>query len=381
MKSADEMVFRILNVDPSCRARRGILHTSRGAVRTPVFMPVGTQGTVKAMSPLELEEMGAEIILGNTYHLNIRPGMDILSSAGGLHRFMGWSRPILTDSGGYQVFSLSKLRKVRPEGVEFQSHVDGSALFLGPVEAMAIQRVLGSDIAMAFDECTAHPASREEALHSLELTLRWARECLRQERAPGQLLFGIAQGGLHRELRERAVVETAEMGFDGLAVGGVSVGETEVEMIRVLDWVSPLLPQEKPHYLMGVGTPRQLVLAVARGMDMFDCVLPTRLARNGTAFTASGTLHIKAGRYKADFGPIEEGCACYTCLHFTRAYVRHLLNVNEILGSRLMTIHNLHFYLDLMRRIRGHLESGTFGDFHERFVACGHSPPGAEHVP
>jgi queuine tRNA-ribosyltransferase len=363
------MPFSVLETDRTSRARRGVLRTAHGAVQTPVFMPVGTQGTVKAMAPRDLHELGAEVILGNTYHLFIRPGPEIVSAAGGLHRFMGWDRAILTDSGGYQVFSLSGLRKVTADGVEFSSHVDGTKLFLGPREAMRIQRLLGSDIAMVFDECTPYPATREQATHSLDLTMRWAALYREQARAPGQLVFGIAQGSTYEDLRKRAVQEVAALDFDGIAVGGVSVGEPEAEMLQVLDWVAPELPVEKPHYLMGVGTPRQLVQAVARGIDMFDCVLPTRVARNGTAYTTRGTLPVKAGRFKDDFRPIEAGCECYACRHFTRAYIRHLINVNEILGCRLMTIHNLHVYVALMRQIREALEQGTFGEFHDAFLA------------
>lgn len=361
--------FNIIKRDDRSAARRGQLQTAHGVVQTPVFMPVGTQATVKAMAPCELHAMGAEIILGNTYHLALRPGVEIIRGAGGLHRFMGWDGAMLTDSGGYQVFSLSPLRRRRGDGFEFQSHIDGSRLFLGPREAMAIQRGLGSDIAMAFDECTAYPCTHDEAQQSLELTLRWAALCREQERAPGQLVFGIAQGGLYQDLREKAVEGIAAMDFDGVAVGGVSVGETEAEMVQVLDWVAPVLPPDKPHYLMGVGTPRQIVLGVARGIDMFDCVLPTRVGRNGSAYTAAGPVPIKAGRYKADMSPIEEGCECYACRNFSKAYIRHLLNVGEILGSRLMTTHNLHFYLNLMRRLRDSLEAGTFADVAADFLA------------
>lgn len=363
------MNFTLLKTDPSSHARRGELRLAHGTVQTPVFMPVGTAASVKAVSPVELDDLGAQIILGNTYHLNLRPGMEIMAKAGGLHSFMDWHRPILTDSGGYQVFSLSKLRKVTPEGVKFQSHVDGSALFLGPKEAMAIQRTLGSDIAMVFDECTPYPATHQEAEKSLRLTLDWAKACRRQPRAEGQQVFGIVQGGFHRDLRERSAAELQALEFDGYAIGGMSVGEPEEEMFAALDWCAPLLPAGQPRYLMGVGTPLQLVEAVARGIDMFDCVLPTRVGRNGTAYTADGTLPVKAGRFKDDFRPIAEECGCYACRHFTRAYIRHLLNVGEILGLRLMTLHNLWFYLDLMRRIRLHLEAGTFGDFRTAFTA------------
>ena len=360
--------FTVLSTDARTRARRGALQTAHGVLQTPAFMPVGTQATVKAMAPCELAAMGAEIILGNTYHLTIRPGIEIIAAAGGLHRFMGWDGAILTDSGGYQVFSLRNLRKRRPDGVEFQSHVDGKRLFLGPREAMAIQRQLGSDVAMTFDECTPYPCTHTEAQRSLDLTLRWAALCRQQDRAPGQLVFGIVQGALFQDLRAQAVAGIADLDFDGIAVGGVSVGETEAQMVAVLDWVAPLLPPARPHYLMGVGTPRQLVLGVARGIDMFDCVLPTRVGRNGSAFTLTGTIPVKAGRYKDDFTPIDPDCECYACRHFSKAYIRHLLNVNEILGSRLMTVHNLHTYLELMRRIRAHLEAGTFADFAEDFL-------------
>jgi queuine tRNA-ribosyltransferase len=363
------MCFEIIKKDPASHARRGVLRTAHGEIQTPTFMPVGTAATVKAVSPRELHELGAGIILGNTYHLNLRPGMDIMRAAGGLHRFMGWDGAILTDSGGYQVFSLSKLRKLHPHGVEFQSHIDGARLFLGPKEAMAIQATLGSDIAMAFDECTPYPATREQALTSLELTMRWAAECREQPRADGQLVFGICQGSTYQDLRERAVAEISALGFDGIAVGGVSVGEPESEMLEVLDWCAPGLPPEKPHYLRGVGTPRQLVAGVARGIDMFDCVLPTRLGRNGSAFTPTGVMPVKAGLYKEDFRPIDEACTCYACRNFTRAYIRHLLNQDEILGLRLLTLHNLHVYLDTMRQVREHLEAGTFREFHDQFLS------------
>lgn len=355
-------VFEILQRDPGSLARRGVLHTAHGTVQTPVFMPVGTQASVKAMSNRELEEMGAEIILGNTYHLNLRPGMEIIHQAGGLHRFMGWDHPILTDSGGYQVFSLSKLGKTTRDGVFFQSHIDGNRLFMGPAQSMAIQRTLGSDIAMAFDECTAWPATHQTAENSLETTLRWAAESRQQPRADGQLVFGIVQGSCFQDLRIRAVQAIAELDFDGIAIGGVSVGEPERLMVDVLDYCASELPPELPHYLMGVGTPRQLILGVLRGIDMFDCVLPTRMGRNGSAYTPNGTIPVKAGRYKDDFSPIQEGCTCYTCRHHTRAYIRHLLNVSEIMGARLMTIHNLHYFIELMRQVRISLTQGTFAE-------------------
>ncbi len=363
------MIFEIHKTDSGSRARRGTLHTAHGTVETPVFMPVGTQATVKAMTPLELEELGAQIILGNTYHLNLRPGMDIMREAGGLHRFMGWNHAILTDSGGFQVFSLAKLGKKTREGMLFQSHIDGSPMFMGPAESMAIQRTLGSDIAMAFDECTPWPATWDEAHRSLELTLEWAKACREQERAPGQLVFGIVQGSTYQDLREKAVDAIAALDFDGIAVGGVSVGESEADMVRVLRYCAPVLPVEKPHYLMGVGTPRQIIEGILNGIDMFDCVLPTRMGRNGSAYTPQGTLPIKAAVYKEDFTPIQEGCPCYACRHFTKAYIRHLLNVNEILGARLMTIHNLHFFIELARKARKHLEDGTFQTFAQNVIS------------
>ena len=359
--------FTLLKTDSTSRARRGLLRTVHGEIQTPIFMPVGTQATVKAMSPAEMEGLNAQIILGNTYHLFVRPGMEVIRGAGGLHRFMNWHRPILTDSGGYQVFSLSGLRKLTPDGVKFQSHVDGSALFLGPKEAMAIQRDLGSDIAMVFDECTPYPATRKEALDSLTLTLRWAERCRQQPRAPGQLVFGIVQGGMYEDLRATSAQELVALDFDGYALGGLSVGEPEEEMFRVLEAAVPHLPADKPRYMMGVGTPPQLVESVARGVDMFDCVLPTRVGRNGSAYTSFGVLPVKAGRYKDDFTPMDPECGCYACKNFTRAYIRHLLNVGEILGARLVTTHNLHFYLTLMQQIRDALDAGTFAEFRAAF--------------
>jgi len=362
-------MFELLGTDSSSKARLGRLTTAHGVIETPVFMPVGTQASVKALDSRELVEMGTQIILGNTYHLNIRPGMDIIKAAGGLHKFMNWSLPILTDSGGFQVFSLSKIRKIKPHGVEFRSHLDGSPLFLGPKESMEIQRLLGSDIAMVFDECPAHDCTPNAASAAVDRTLRWAAECREQERGQGQLVFGIVQGGIHEKLRERCAKELTSMKFDGYAIGGVSVGEPESEMMKAIDMTEPFLPKELPRYAMGLGTPAQLVELVARGVDMFDCVLPTRVARNGTAFTRKGMVNIKGGAVKADFGPIEEGCNCFACRQFTRAYIRHLLNVNEILGLRLMSIHNSHMYLELMRDMRKHIAAGTFGEFRKDFIA------------
>jgi queuine tRNA-ribosyltransferase len=362
-------MFELLKTDTVSKARLGRLTTSRGVIETPVFMPVGTQASVKALDPRELREMGTQILLGNTYHLNIRPGMEIIQAAGGLHRFMNWPGPILTDSGGFQVFSLARIRKIRAHGVEFRSHLDGSPLFLGPKEAMAIQRLLGSDIAMAFDECPAHDCARAAAVEAVERTVAWARECRQQPRAQGQAVFGIVQGGIDAKLRERCARELVALEFDGYAIGGVSVGEPEHEMMEAVEITEPFLPARLPRYAMGLGTPAQLVELVARGVDMFDCVLPTRVARNGTAFTRKGTLSIKGGAVKADFGPIENGCGCFACKNFSRAYLRHLLNVNEILGLRMLSVHNSHFYLDVMREMRGHLAAGTFGEYRRQFAA------------
>ncbi len=359
--------FSVVSQDSDSNARCGRLRTGRSTLATPVFMPVGTQGTVKAMTPSELEELDYSIILANTYHLHLRPGLEVVESFGGLHRFMGWPRSILTDSGGYQVFSLSKLRRITPEGVYFQSHLDGAPLFLGPVEAMRIQRILASDIAMVLDECAPWPCPKEAAAAALNLSIQWAEICLRQPRAEGQLVFGIAQGGLFRDLRQEAGQALAGMEVDGCAIGGLSVGEPETEMMAALEWTVPELPADKPRYLMGVGTPPQIVEAIARGIDMFDCVLPTRLARNGSAFTSFGCLPIKAGRYKQDTDPIEPGCKCYACRNFSKAYIRHLLNMNEILGSRLMTIHNLFFYRRLIQKIRRSIENNAFTEFRRQF--------------
>jgi queuine tRNA-ribosyltransferase len=368
-----ECMFELLKTDAGSKARRGRLTTAHGVIETPVFMPVGTQASVKALDPRELHEMGTQIVLGNTYHLAIRPGMDIMNEAGGLHRFMNWDLPILTDSGGFQVFSLAKIRKIRRDGVEFRSHLDGSPLFLGPKEAMKIQRELGSDIAMAFDQCPNHDAPASEMKEIVDRTLRWARLCLEQPRAEGQLVFGIGQGGSNAELREYCAKALCKMDFDGFAIGGVSVGEPEPEMMKAVEYTEPFLPADKARYAMGLGTPAQLVELVARGVDMFDCVLPTRVARNGTAFTKKGTISIKAGYNKRDWNPIEEDCECYACRHFTKAYLRHLLNVDEILGLRMLSVHNSHMFLDLMRNIRLHLDNGTFSEYRREFIA-GYTP-------
>ena len=362
------MSFTLLKKCQGSRARRGILSTPHGTINTPIFMPVGTRATVKTMTPDELELLNAEIILGNTYHLFLKPGLEIIEKAGGLHKFMGWNRPVLTDSGGFQVFSLSSLRKIEKDGVRFASHIDGSRFFLGPRESMHIQRILGSDIVMAFDECTPYPCDYRDAEKSLELTTRWESISREQQLNDGQQLFGIVQGSMFRDLRQRSAEELVALDFDGYAIGGLSVGEPEENMFECIDWVEPCLPENKPRYLMGVGTPKQLVEAVARGIDMFDCVIPTRLARHGSAFISNGTtLPIKAGRFSDDFSPIDENCECYTCRTFSRAYIRHLLNVGEILGIRLLTIHNLHYYINLMSSIRTAIENDTFAQFRADF--------------
>jgi len=382
-------IFDVLHQDAGSSARAGRLYTAHGAVETPVFMPVATQGTVKCMSPAELHELGAQMIVGNTYHLITRPGLDLVQKSGGLHKFMAWDGPILTDSGGFQVFSLAKLRKITDDGVEFQSHVDGATFFLGPREAMAAQTVLGSDIAMAFDECPPWPCDREYACRCVELTLQWAACCREfagrasslpadtatdsneasQRLALRQLLFGIVQGSIFADLREKCSRELVAMDFDGYAVGGVSVGEPPDLVSGQIEATVPHLPEDKPRYVMGVGTPPKMLDMIARGIDMFDCVLPTRAGRNGRIFTATGSYAIKNAQYREDFGPLEEGCECYACRHFTRAYVRHLFWANEILGLRLMTWHNLHVYLGLMQRARKAIAAGTFTEFKEEFIA------------
>ncbi len=364
-------MFELLCTDPSSRARRGRLQTNHGPIETPAFMPVGTQGTVKAVTPAELRALRAQIILGNTYHLFVRPGLEVIRHFGGLHRFMNWSGPILTDSGGYQIFSLAKLRRITPEGAHFQNHLDGSPAFISPEIAMEIQQTLGSDIAMVLDECPPWPCARDEAARSLELTLGWARRC-RDAHGPAAgrgLLFGIVQGATYADLRRQAAEALVEIGFDGYAIGGVSVGEPEEEMMKAVEASVPFLPADRPRYAMGLGTPPQMIEMVARGVDLFDCVLPTRLARNGTAFTAAGTLNLKNAEFTLDRGPIEEGCACPACAEFSRGYLRHLLKAEEILGLRLVTLHNLHFYLHLMTRARQALDEGTFAAFRDRVVS------------
>ena len=360
------MKFALLATDG--RARRGLLEFARGVIETPVFMPVGTYGTVKAMTPEELESLGATIILGNTFHLMLRPGTDIIAAHGGLHGFMHWERPILTDSGGFQVWSLAELRKISEEGVRFASPVDGSPVFLGPERSMEVQRLLDADIVMAFDECTPYPATERVARDSMELSLRWAARCRSAHGDNPAALFGIVQGGMHASLRQASLAGLLEIGFDGYALGGLSVGEPAAEREAVIEAVEPAMPAERPRYLMGVGTPEDLVESVARGIDMFDCVMPTRHARNGYLFTRRGTLRIRNARHRDDPGPLDPECACYTCRNYSRAYLRHLDRCNEILGARLNTIHNLHYYLDLMAQMRAAIAAGGFAawrrDFH-----------------
>jgi queuine tRNA-ribosyltransferase len=361
--------LELLQESKETRARLGKLHTPHGTVDTPVFMPVGTQATVKAMTPEELKQIDAQIILSNTYHLFLRPGHELVAEAGGLHKFMNWDRPILTDSGGFQVFSLGDLRKITEEGVTFKSHLDGSTLFLGPEKAMEIQMALGSDIAMAFDECTPYPSEHEYAKKSLERTTRWAERCLQAHTRKDQAVFGIVQGGMFRDLREQSVKEITALPFPGFAIGGLSVGEPKHLMYEVLEYTIPLMPKEKPRYLMGVGSPDCLIEGVIRGVDMFDCVLPTRIARNGTVMTSQGKVVIRNAEHTRDMRPLDPNCSCYACQNYSRAYIRHLFKADEILGLRLTTIHNLHFLQDLMKQIRQAIKDESLLAFREEFFA------------
>jgi len=360
--------FRVVAEDPVTGARAGELHTPHGVIETPVFMPVGTQGTVKAMAPFELVEMGASMVLGNTYHLWLRPGSELVASLGGLHRFMGWSRGLLTDSGGFQVFSLGELRTVSEEGVAFRSHIDGKRCFLSPEDSMRIQEELGSDIAMCFDECVALPASPERSRDALERTLRWAERCQRSHGREDQALFGIVQGATFPDQRRECAERMTRMDFPGYGIGGLSVGESHEEMYAMLEVTNAVLPKDKPRYLMGVGLPENLVEGVARGVDMFDCVLPTRNGRNGTVFTLRGRLNLKAQRYLRDEGPLDPTCDCYVCRHHSRAYIRHLYRAGEILAARLCSWHNLHFLIRLMRRLRGAILQGRFGELRREIM-------------
>jgi queuine tRNA-ribosyltransferase len=366
------MKYELLKTDG--KARRGRLTLNHGVVETPIFMPVGTYGSVKAMSPLELGEIDAQIILGNTFHLWLRPGTDVIGKFGGLHKFMGWDKPILTDSGGFQVFSLGEMRKISEEGVKFASPINGDKLFLSPEISMQIQRALNSDIVMQFDECTPYeidgrPATADEAARSMRMSLRWAKRS-QNEFVQGEnpnTLFGIVQGGMFEALRDESLAGLEDIGFEGLAIGGLSVGEPKEDMMRILEHIGPRMPVNKPHYLMGVGTPEDLVAGVANGVDMFDCVMPTRNARNGWLFTRFGDLKIKNARYKDDMLPLDETCQCYACRNFSRAYLHHLHRAGEILGARLNTIHNLHYYLQLMREMRAAIDAGQFQAYVVRF--------------
>jgi queuine tRNA-ribosyltransferase len=365
--------FQLLKADPATAARRGRLGTLHGVVETPVFMPVGTQGTVKAVTPAQLGEIGTQILLGNTYHLNLRPGSALIRELGGLHRFMGWAGPILTDSGGFQVFSLAKLREIQDDGVAFQSHLDGSKLFLGPREIMAIQADLGSDIAMVLDECPPWPCAREACAAAVARSRRWAEECLRIAAdsgflAAGHQVFAIVQGSTFDDLRREAAEGLAALDFSGYAVGGVSVGEPEPEMLKQVAAAVPHLPAEKPRYTMGLGTPSQILKMIALGVDLFDCVMPTRVARHGLAFTPAGPINLRNVRYRADSRPIVEGLENYANRQFSRAYLRHLIMAGEMLGGTLLSIHNLHFYLDLTAQARAHIEHGDFGTWHRAWI-------------
>ena len=364
-----ESKFAVIREDKNTAARIGKLRTAHGIVNTPIFMPVGTRGTVKTCTPRDLVDVRAEIILANTYHLYLRPGPRIVRQAGGLHRFMAWKKPVLTDSGGFQVFSLGPLRTISEEGVEFQSEIDGSKHFISPERSIEIQNALGGDIIMAFDECPAHTSDYSYLKNSMEMTLRWAERSKKAHSNRNQLLFGIVQGGMQKELRKISVEGTTAIGFPGYAIGGMSVGEDKELMYDTLTYTAPMLPQDKPRYLMGVGTPEDLVYGVSCGVDMFDCVMPTRNARNGSLFTSRGVIKIRNAQYKSDLTALDPNCVCYTCRHFTRAYLRHLYVENEILAHRLHTLHNLHFYLSLMRGIRQAISTGAFSSLMENVAA------------
>lgn len=362
------VTYELIKICKQSGARLGVLHTPHGDIETPIFMPVGTQATVKSMTPEELKEIGSQIILSNTYHLYLRPGHELVKKAGGLHEFMHWDKPILTDSGGFQVFSLGPLRKITEEGVEFRSHLDGSKHFLTPEKAMEIQNALGSDIMMAFDECAPYPATKEYVKNSLERTTRWLERCKAAHKNPEkQALFGIIQGGMYKDLREQSAKEITAIDLPGYAIGGLSVGEPKPMMYEVLEYTTPLMPADKPRYLMGVGSPDDLIEGVIRGIDMFDCVLPTRIARNGTAMTSQGKVVVRNASYAEDFTPLDPECDCYTCRNYTKAYIRHLVKTNEILGARLITTHNLHFLLKLMEQIRQAIREDRLLDFREEF--------------
>ena len=362
------ITYELLHVCKQTGARRGIVHTPHGDIQTPVFMPVGTQATVKSMTPEELKEVGAQIILANTYHLFLRPGHELVKEAGGLHEFMHWDRPILTDSGGFQVFSLGALRTISEEGVEFRSHLDGSKQFLSPEKAMEVENALGADIIMAFDECCPYPSTYEYTKKSMERTTRWAKRCKEaHNRKEEQGLFGIIQGGFYKDLRKQSAEDLIKLDFPGYAIGGISVGEPKEEFLDILNYTAPLMPENKPRYLMGVGTPDYLVEAAIAGIDMCDCVIPTRLARHGTAFTSKGKIVVRNASYERDFNPLDDECDCYTCKNYTRAYIRHLVKTNEILGIRLLSIHNIKFLTNLMDKVRIEIERDNLGSFRKEF--------------
>ena len=362
------VTYELLHIDKSTGARRGIVHTQHGDIQTPVFMPVGTQATVKSMTPEELKEIGAQIILSNTYHLYLRPGHEIVKQAGGLHKFMNWNRPILTDCGGFQVFSLSDLRTISEDGVEFRSHLDGSKHFFSPEKVMEIEEALGADIIMSFDECVKYPETYEYTKNSMERTTRWARRCKEAHKnTDKQALFGIIQGGFYEDLREKSAKDLIELDFPGYAIGGISVGEPKEEFLKMLYYTTPLMPENKPRYLMGVGTPDYLIEAAIAGIDMCDCVLPTRIARNGTAMTWNGKVVVRNATYEKDWGPIDSECDCYACKNYTRAYIRHLIKANEILGVRLLSIHNIYFLTKLMERVRIEIEHDNLENFKNEF--------------
>lgn len=366
-------MFQLIKKDRNTNARRGVVRTAHGDIQSPFFMPVGTNATVKTLTNEDLLELDSQIVLSNTYHLFLRPGMEVISRAGGLHKFMGWERPILTDSGGYQVFSLSRLRKLNDEGVSFQSHIDGSTQFFSPEKVIEIEEVLGADMIMPLDECAPYPCERKEAETSVKRTTLWAQRSrkhfLARQMREKQHLFGIVQGATYKDLRERSAKEIRDIGFDGYAVGGVSVGEPVEVMFEALNWVMPFLPQDRPRYFMGIGMPDQIVRAVAEGIDMFDTCIPTRYGRNGSAFTSSGRKVIRNAGYATDFGPLDDQCACVVCRKYTRAYIRHLVNVNEILGLKLISYHNVYFYVTLMTQIRLAIETDHYADFQKKFLA------------
>ena len=362
------VTYELLHKDKTTGARRGIVHTPHGDIQTPVFMPVGTQATVKSLAPEELKEIGAQIILSNTYHLYLRPGHELVKEAGGLHKFMNWDKPILTDCGGFQVFSLSDLRTISEDGVEFRSHLDGSKHFFSPEKVMKIEEALGADIIMSFDECVKYPETYEYTKNSMERTTRWAKRCkAAHKNTEKQALFGIIQGGFYEDLREKSAKDLIELDFPGYAIGGISVGEPKEEFLKMLYFTAPLMPENKPRYLMGVGTPDYLIEAAIAGIDMCDCVLPTRIARNGTAMTWNGKVVVRNATYERDWGPIDKECDCYACKNYTRAYIRHLIKANEILGVRLLSIHNIYFLTKLMERVRIEIEHDNLENFKNEF--------------